>query len=572
MTMLPARCRSWTFAALCAVLALVLATPLALAHGQGATGARAAGTAPAMPCASVARLDLGGIPGAPTEITAAQDLPAAANTLGAWDACDVKGVIAPQIQFELRLPTAGWQGNYLQVGCGGNCGSVNTGSAPASYGCAPLTAGAYAVASDNEGHDLGSGLFSADPTLKVDFGYASEHELALAAKQIIADYYRVPAAHSYYDGCSQGGHEALTEAQRYPADFNGIVAGAPANNWTALNVFSHAWNAQAVFPGGGRATLTTADLAPLHAAVLTGCGATDGVIADPLGCAWDPASIRCRTGQTATPSHYCLTAAQVATVRKLYSGPRDRNGRSLYPGWQLRGSELNWAGVVVPATAGTPSFDATIATETIRYQIFPSPQPRLTYRDVRFDDAFFRRIMRISEGTMDATDPDLSAFRAAGGKLILWHGLGDQHIPAVGTMAYYQAVEDVMGGPARTAAFARLFLLPGVAHCGGGQGPDGFDALGAVADWVTRGRAPARLLTSRLGDGGTVTATRPVYPYPYVAVDTTGGDPAQAGSYTPRLSTAERDLRVDYVGAFRSGYETVSGWVDGRWVTRPGRS
>ncbi|WP_371544506.1 tannase/feruloyl esterase family alpha/beta hydrolase [Streptomyces sp. NBC_00554] len=173
--------------------------------------------------------------------------------------------------------------------------------------------------------------------------------------------------------------------------------------------------------------------------------------------------------------------------------------------------------------------------------------------------------MKLNEGMMDATDPDLSAFKAAGGKLIIWHGLADPNISSVASMAYYQAVQKKMGGAAATQDFARLFLLPGVAHCGGGQGPDSIDALSAIIGWVTEDQAPDSLFSQDIDSGGNVTAARPVYPYPYIAVNTTGG-------YTARLSTAEQNLRVDYLGSFRSGYETVSGWVDGQWVTRPGKS
>ncbi|MFF0034594.1 tannase/feruloyl esterase family alpha/beta hydrolase [Streptomyces mirabilis] len=256
------------------------------------------GIAPAMSCAGLTSLDLAAVvPGVPFEITSATELAAGSNTLGNWAACDVKGVIAPQIHFEVKLPETGWQANYLQVGCGGLCGNVNVTSAPASAGCVPLTSGAFAVAASDEGHYQGGGLFSADPTLRADFGYKSDHQLAQAAKAVIERYYGRAADHAYFDGCSQGGHQALTETQRYPTDFDGIIAGAPANNFTALNTFSHAWTAQSVYLGGGPATVTNADLADLHAAVLKGCGApADGIIADPLSCTWDPAAIRCQGG------------------------------------------------------------------------------------------------------------------------------------------------------------------------------------------------------------------------------------------------------------------------------------
>ncbi|MGW0940870.1 tannase/feruloyl esterase family alpha/beta hydrolase, partial [Streptomyces sp. NPDC002666] len=315
-------------ATLAAVLALAGGTGMALADGTTGNGPASAATeassgiAPALPCSGMASLDLAAdVSGVPFEITSATELAAGSNTLGTWAACYVKGVIAPQIHFEIRLPESGWQSDYLQVGCGGLCGNVNTGSVPAAAGCVPLTTGAFAVASSDEGHSQGGGLFSTDPTLRADFGYKSDHQLAQAAKAIIKKYYGQAAAHSYFDGCSQGGHQALTEAQRYPDDFDGIIAGAPANNFTALNTFSHAWTAQSVFLDGGPATLTTADLTPLHEAVLKGCAATDEIIADPLACTWDPATLACRAGQTSTPADFCLTEADSRCGRTGYRSP-----------------------------------------------------------------------------------------------------------------------------------------------------------------------------------------------------------------------------------------------------------
>ncbi|MEU0970827.1 tannase/feruloyl esterase family alpha/beta hydrolase [Streptomyces sp. NPDC005917] len=575
-------------ATLAATVALVTGASLALAYGatgnaQAAdptvadavtTSSTSSGIAPAMSCSGIAQLDLASaVPGVPFEITSATELAASSNTLGNWAACDVKGVIAPQIHFEIKLPQTGWQADYLQVGCGGLCGNTNVTNAPASTGCAPLTSGAFAVASSDEGHYQGGGLFSSDPTLRADFGYMSDHLLVQASKAIIEKYYGQAVAHSYFDGCSQGGHQALTEAQRYPTDFDGIIAGAPANNFTALNTFSHAWTAQSVYLNGGPATITNAGLADLHKAVLKGCGApADGIIADPLSCTWDPGTIQCKTGQTSTSDGYCLTADQVTTLRRIYAGPTDEHGELLYPGYQLRGSELNWAGIVTPATATGDSGDISFVRETLRYQIFDSPQPVLTYKDIKFTAAYSKKIMQLGEGMYDATDPDLRAFKKSGGKLILWHGLGDQHIPAVGTMAYYKAVEKVMGGEAATKSFTRLFLLPGVAHCGGGQGPDTFDALTAITDWVTKGAAPDSLTTKSVDSGGNTTASRPVYPFPYYARNTTGGSATDASSYTPVKSTDEAGLKLDWLGSFRSGYETVGNWVGGKWLVTKGKS
>ncbi|MGI5451880.1 tannase/feruloyl esterase family alpha/beta hydrolase [Streptomyces sp. CA-249302] len=564
--------------ALAATVLLVVGT--AFVPGDGSTAQATAVTAsstisPALSCSEVAQLDLNGITGAPTQIGSATVLSADDNPLGDWEACSITGLIAPQIQFVLRLPTSTWQGNYLQVGCGGNCGVVASGSAPASTGCTSYTSGGFAVGGTDQGHfgtSMSSGLFGTDPTLKVDFGYKSEHQLAVVAKEIIKRFYGESAGHSYYDGCSQGGHEALTEAQRYPTDFDGIIAGAPANNWTA-HTFQHAWNAQAVFADGTNATLVTSDLEPLHEAVLEGCDAgSDGIIEDPLACTWDPGSIQCADGQTSTADAFCLTSEQVTTVRKLYSGPRNSDGKLLYPGWQLRGNELNWAGVIVPTTTTGSTSNKTNVNERVRYLLYPDAHPELSYKDVKFTTAAYKQLMRLNEGTMDATDPDLSAFKAAGGKLIVWQGLADPNISSVAAMAYYKAVQKAMGGASKTSDFARLFLLPGVAHCGGGQGPDSIDALSAIVDWVTADKAPDSLLSQDIDSSGTATASRPVYPFPYVAVNTTGGSDDDASSYTARLSTAEQHLAVDYLGSFRSGYETVSGWENGKWVTRQGKN
>jgi hypothetical protein len=566
-------------AAFAAVLGLVAGANMMLAQAStgsapdsGASSAAApvsstsSGVAPAMTCSGVASLDLAAaVPGVPFQVTSAKEVSADANSLGHWAYCDVQGVIAPQIHFQLRLPQTGWQADYLQLGCGGLCGNVSTNNAAASDGCVPLTDGAFAVASNDEGHSQGGGLFSTDPTLRADFGYKSDHQLAQAAKAVISKYYgRVPA-HSYFDGCSQGGHQGLTEAQRYPNDFDGIIAGAPANNFTALNTFSHAWTAQSVFLNGGPATITTADLAPIHQAVLKGCDApADGVITDPLSCTWDPASIQCARGQTSTSTDYCLTADQVTTLRRIYAGPTDENGQLLYPGYQLRGSELNWAGVIVPSSATGTTGDVNFVKDTIRYQIFDSPQPTLTYKDIKFTAAYYKKVMSLGEGMYDATDPDLTAFKKAGGKLILWHGLGDQHIPAAGTMAYYKAVQRTMG-TAATSGFARLFLLPGVAHCGGGQGPDRFDALSALTSWVTEGKAPQSLQTRSVDSSGQVTSSRPVYAFPYVAQKAADG-------YVPVKSKAEAALTLNWLGSFHSGYETVGNWVGGKWVVTRGKS
>jgi Tannase and feruloyl esterase len=534
--------------------------------------------APAESCATIGQADFSTLSGASTTILSATSVSASSNTLGDYAGCEISGLIAPQIQFQLMLPTQNYQGKYLQLGCGGYCGTDTLSTPAASYGCVPVTSGQFAEATDNEGHSgaVFSGAFAADLNLRVDFGYASEHALAVAAKAIIAAFYGHRPAESYFDGCSQGGHEGLLEAQRYPADFNGIIAGAPASILTPLNIFYQGWNALANTGPGGQPILTAADLAPLHAAVVKACdtldGTKDGLIADPFACHWKPQSIACAPGQTSTSANFCLTAAQVITVNKLYDGPTTSSGQLLYPGWELRGSEDNWTPWIVPASGPeSASTDWGIATQTIKYLMNSGAEPDLTINDIQFTSAYFAKLMKETAGIYDATDPDLTAFRNDGGKLILWQGLADPAISPVGTIAYYQAVQNYMGGPAQTQEFARLFMLPGVAHCGGGDGPDSFNGLGALVTWVEKGQAPTSFVTSKVVNG-TVTQTRPVYQYPLIAVDTTGGPVTEASSYTAHQPPAYFDANVKWAGSFSPGYEQVCGWSDGAWACRPGKA
>lgn len=502
---------------------------------------------PKLACAQLAGLDLAGVTGMPVSIASATPTTA---TPGGWAACDVRGNLAPQEQFEVFLPTGTWRQLYLQTGCGGFCGSVGI-SAAGAAGCVPLTGGQFVMASDNEGH-VGTtafdGTFGADPQLRADFGYLSEHRLAIFVKRLITIFYGKPAAYSFYDGCSQGGHEGLLEAQRYPQDFAGIVSGAPANITQPQNVWYQAWNALADLGPGGRSILTPDKLAVLHSAVVKACGSVNGLVMDPMTCRFDPEAVRCPPGSADTSP--CLTAEQVAAARKLYAGPRDIEGRLMYPGWQVPGSELDWVPWVVPATPGGFTIDPTIALNTIRYLAYPSINPRLTLNDVPFTQAGFQRIMTATGGTFDATDPDLTAFRKAGGKLILWHGLADPAISPIGTIAYYEAVEDHIGGPAATQTFARLFLMPGMAHCAGGTGPSSFDALSAVVDWVVRGKTPESILTRQPAGSTNPVESLPAYPYPLVATYNGTGDADVATSYHAAPPPAPFNGHVKWLGTF----------------------
>ncbi|MFI1994151.1 tannase/feruloyl esterase family alpha/beta hydrolase [Actinoplanes sp. NPDC020271] len=524
---------------------------------------------PRIDCAALAGQDLSGTAGAPAVIASATETTSPDGSAS----CEVKGTVAPQIQFDVFLPATTWRQRYLQLGCASLCGNIDF-YADASDGCVPLNRGDFVLATNNQGHVGVSGFdatFGADPQLRVDFGYRADHVVAVVAKRVIALYYGQGPRYSYFDGCSQGGHEGLTEAQRYPHDFDGIVAGAPASILTSLIVWSTGWHATANTDAHGRPVLTAAELPVLHAAVLRECDARDGLadgqIDDPRACAFDPGSLRCATG---TDSAGCLTGAQVEAVRKLYDGPRDERGRLMYPGGEPVGSEANWARWVTPTADGAPAVAANNATNALRYLAYPGARPSLTLRDLRYDSATFREIYQRA-GIYDATDPDLTAFRAAGGKLLLWHGWADPAITPYGTIAYYHAVVERMGGTAATQKFARLFMLPGVAHCGGGQGPDAIDALTPTLDWVEKGIAPDRLVATQRQDDDTVVRTRPVYPYPAVARYDGSGSTDDAVNFAPAAPPTRYRDDIAWRGSFRSGYEQTCEWRDGHWICTPAR-
>ncbi len=537
--------------------------PSTAAAGAGGTGgAQAARTAatqsaadrlgvvpPALSCSQLATLDLAGMTGVAVSITSAASTTA---TPGGWAACDVHGNIAPQEQFEAFLPTSTWRRLYLQTGCGGFCGTVSI-AAQQATGCVPLTGGQFVMASDNEGHfgtNAFDGTFGADPQLREDFGHLSEHVLAGFMKKLIKIFYRRPASYSFYDGCSQGGHEGLMEAQQFPRDFNGIEAGAPASITQPLNVWYQGWNALANQGPDGQPILTADKLPVLHAAVVKACGQLNGLVMDPMTCTFDPASIQCPANASSTAD--CLTAAQVSVVRKLYQGPRDAQGTLMYPGWQVPGSELDWLPWVVPAAGASTAttIDPSIALNTIRYLAYPGINPRLGLTDIPFTAAGFRQIMNATGSTFDATNPDLSAFRDAGGKLLIYHGLADPAISPIGTIAYYQAVEDQMGGLAATQKFARLFLIPGMSHCSGGQGPNSFDALTAVINWVEQGTAPTSLLTTQTPTAADPVQSLPAYPYPLMATYNGTGSVDVASSYHAALPAQPFNAHIDWLGSF----------------------
>lgn len=508
---------------------------------------------PVRACASLASLDLAAIGGAGSKVDAAAE---AAD--GKIAMCAVEGTLAPAIKFKVELPVATWTQRYLQLGCGGLCGRVDI-NVGAAQGCAPVEAGGFVLATTDMGHEGNGGEFGRDPQRRADFAYRGVHLTALAAKALIRAYYGRAEAFSYFDGCSDGGREALVEAQRFPRDFNGIVAGAAAMNFQVQNSFYHGWQAASNTGPDGKAILLAPRLAILHKAALAHCAGEDGLIVDPLACRFDASSAKC-PGSGSDGGADCLSAAEADAARRLYDGPHDAaTGRRLTVGGPLPGSELNWAGVFVPGAADRPIFSTMIALDSLRNLAFAAEPPAdYSLKDLHFDAATFD-LLRPRHPLFDATNPDLSAFAKAGGKLILWHGLGDPHISPLNSVAYHQAVRAEMGERA-AQGFERLYLLPGVAHCGGGEGPGGVDFLTPILAWVERGEAPDAIVARAAApdehdkagapsdDAGPPPGapakpadakpapTRILFPFPAIASYDGHGDREKAASYARRAS------------------------------------
>jgi feruloyl esterase len=354
---------------------------------------------------------------------------------------------------------------------------------------------------------MGAGWALDNLEARLNFGYLAVHRVTETAKAVIRIYYGHPPAHSYFVGCSRGGGQALMEAQRYPADFDGIVAGAPAFYWTGFTA-AMVQAQQVSYPDPadvGRGVVTPDAVRRMAETVMAQCdgrdGVIDGIIDDPPACTVDPAAV---------PG---LTEAQRNFFRTVYDGPA-----GIYPGLP-RGAE-NGSEFALWVTGpdegllksdGVPNAWFGFGTEFFKYFVFNDPQ----WSYAGYDFARWRSDTHLTGTYMDAVDADLRAFKKRGGKLILWHGWADAALSARATVDYYRAVERTDLG---VRDYARLFLLPGVGHCGSGVGCNRVDWLGAVVDWVERDRPPGRITARREDESGRVIRTRPLHPYPLRAV------------------------------------------------------
>ncbi|MCX8999841.1 tannase/feruloyl esterase family alpha/beta hydrolase [Rhizobiaceae bacterium BDR2-2] len=533
-------------------LTLVLAMPVQLL-AQTAGPADLPAVAPVISCAALSGVDLTAIGGEGSAVTSASE-----TTSDGIPVCSVEGLLAPAIHFQALLPTESWTQRYLQVGCGGLCGSITLRSG-ASDGCRVLSDGGFVMAATDMGHDGREADWGLDAQKRQDFAFRAQHLTAAAVRALIHTFYGQTERYSYFNGCSDGGREALMEAQRFPEDFDGIIAGAPAMLFQVQNTLYHGWQAVSNTDAEGRVILTSDKLPVLHRAVVSACdaldGAEDGLIADPAACRFDLSEIVC--AEEAADTSACLTRAEAEVARKFYEGPRDpQTGAFLTAGQPLYGSELEWQGVYVADSADGRLMSEMAALPVLRTLAFPEPKgDAFTLADLAFTEATLDAL-RPRHPLFDATNADLSAFAEKGGKLILWHGLADPHIAPANTLAYHKALEAHLGADT-VAGFERLYLLPGVGHCGNGEGPANLDLLSAMMAWVEGGSAPDVIITRSASEASSFGApdfdgkgeapqhggnrpprastlpamTRPVYPWPAVARYTGTGDVTEAANW-----------------------------------------
>jgi feruloyl esterase len=433
-------------------------------------------------CSALARGDFatGDVPLQPV---AARVVPAAGR-VGAH--CLLQGYVAPNTGIELRLPLVGWNGKFFHAGCTGSCG-FDFDSAWGRECDYPLARG-YACIISDLGHRGGTsdGLWAwRNLEARVDFGFRATHRATVAGKRLVQAFYGERPAKSYFMGCSTGGRQGLVAAQRFPADFDGIVAGAPvvSEGATSMNFL---WNLAALADAERRPRLSEDDLQRIHRAVLAAHdrddGRADGILDDPRRVRFDPAVLQCRDGL----ARDCLSATQVDAVRRVYRGPVDSRGRpTTRGGGPQPGSEPFWT-IFLPGPEGrAPSEQSGV--DTTRF-IMSDWGAGWSYRDFDFD----RDPARLAELEFlyAADHPDLRAFQAAGGRLIVYHGWSDPIVTPGGTVDWYEATQRTMGGDAATRDTARLFMVPGMKHCFGGPGAFAVDWIQHLEDWVERGQAP----------------------------------------------------------------------------------
>jgi Tannase and feruloyl esterase len=433
--------------------------------------------------------------------------------------CRVTGVIGTEIRFSLLLPDD-WNQKFFMGGGGGFVGSIqNSAQSTVNIG--------YATAGTDTGHQgAGTDASWAHNNLErqLNFGYLAVHRTAETAKAIIASYYGSAPARSYFQGCSRGGGQALMEAQRFPADFDGIVAGAPAYDWTGIAA-AMIRNMQAVFPDPRKTNtlmITPETLKTVEAKIVEACDATDGVadgiIDDPRQCRFDVNTLP-------------LSAAQRTALKVIYAPTANRDGE-IYPGQPFggEGQTTGWplwiTGANPPQPGQAPSLRFAFGTGIFKYLVFNDPN----WDYSKYDLANWKKDTALAATFLNATNPDLSAFSSRGGKLILWHGWADPALTPLASIRYH---DQVYARDPNGHTYFRMFLMPGVLHCSGGVGPDTVDWTTTIADWVENGKAPDRVIARKIANAE-VTRSRPLCPHPQRAVYSGSGSTDDERSFVCR--------------------------------------
>jgi feruloyl esterase len=514
---------------------------------------RATGATPQAPsahaaerCIALATVDFSQTPDAATQIMDAHVVEAS-GALPAY--CDVTGYVAPSTGFRLRLPSGTWNGKFIELGCGGACGSTDH-----IVGCDDVLHRGYVCIVSDNGHKstiLDVKWAKNNLQAQIDQGYRAAHVTALAGKAITKRYYGYDPKKSYFSGCSTGGVNALIEAERFPWDFDGIIAGAAAPSVTGIWIDA-LWFHRVLRNKSGELLLNGRDIDLLHKAVVAKCdlndGIKDGLIGDPRTCNFHPSELQCAAeGKSA-----CLTAEKVDAVKKIYGGPVTSRGKHIYIADALPGSEGSWLDEIDPADRSLHYM-----TDIFRYVLFDSSPPSSwTPADFDFDRDYKR--LGGSEGILSPNNPDLRRFQNAGGKLLAYVGWSD--FVARPMADYYEAAERVIGGRKVTQNFFRFFAVPGMGHCGGGDGASAIDYLSYLEAWVEKDRAPDKVIGSHVKtedlmdkamhgdqdalhalerrmefplDPATVEFSRPIYPYPIATRYLGRGNPKDAASFGP---------------------------------------
>lgn len=511
-------------------ISLVLLLSLSLSHLHAAT------------CESVKKLQLTN-----TTITLAEEVnsgsvsaPALQRPLqGLPPFCRVAGIIRPssdsKIEFEVWLPEKDWNGRFLGVGNGGFAGSIGY------QGLASNLKRGFATAGSDAGHigeaEDASWAFGHPEKVK-DFGWRAVHLTTERAKEIVKAYYSKPVQRAYFDSCSDGGREALIEAQRFPEDYDGILAGAPANAWTQM--LSAGVEVAQVTTGNPTAYISSFKLPAIERAVLAKCdaldGAKDGIVSDPENCHFDPESLLCK-GEDSTD---CLTQPQVNSLKALYAGATDKHGQSIFPGFAMGDEADGWRDWVLGHGPGSGS-GIQYVQNYFRYMVMNDPAWNILTASV---DSSLQKAKEETSSALDATDPDLSRFAARGGKLILYHGWNDPAISPWNSIGYYKSVQKQMGEQ-KTASFMQLYMAPGMEHCLGGPGASWFGQFGlptakgskygvfdALEDWVEKGTTPSNIVATKYAGGTKVLMTRPLCQYPLVPKYKGAGDTNDASNFS----------------------------------------